>query len=80
MAAETKMAIQMVFADDSKGTLTINNLKKSNLNIASISTKVKQFNSEQGGTLSTKMKSKNGFNWIGISKVTVTTTERNYIF
>ena len=80
MAAETKIAFQNVFADDSKSTITINNIKKSNLNLNDIETKVKAFNEAQGGTLATKMKSKNGFNWVGISKVTVTTTDRTYIF
>lgn len=80
MSAETKIAFQNVFADDSKNTFTINNIKKSNLNLNDIENKVKAFNAAHGGTLATKMKSKNGFNWVGISKVTVTTTDRTYIF
>lgn len=80
MAAETKIAFQNVFADDSKSTLTITNIKKSNLNLTDIENKVKAFNAAKGGELSTKMKSKNGFNWVGITKVTVTTNDRTYIF
>lgn len=80
MAAETTIAFQNVFADDSKNTWTISNIKKSNLNLSDIEAKVKAFNAAQGGSLASKMKSKNGFNWVGISKVTVTTTDRTYIF
>lgn len=80
MAAVTKLAVRNVFADETKVTITIDNLKKSNVNIQNIKDKVNAFNANSGGTLSTKMKSKNGFNWIGIDKVTLTTTERTYIF
>lgn len=80
MAAETKIAFQNVFADDSKNTFTINNIKKTNLNLNDIEMKIKAFNAAKGGTLATKMKSKNGFNWVGISKVSVTTTDRTYVF
>lgn len=80
MAAVTKLAIRNVFADDSKITITIDNLKKANINLANIRAKVKAFNAAQGGELAEKMKSKNGFNWIGIDKVTITTTNRTVIF
>lgn len=80
MAAVTKLAVRNVFADDTKVTITIDNLKKSNVNIDNIKTKVRAFNAAHGGELSTKLKSANGFNWTGIDKVTMTTTERTYIF
>lgn len=80
MALVSRLAIRNVFADDTKATITIDNLLKSNINIANIRQKVMAFNNAQGGELSTKMKSKNGFNWIGIDKVTITTTDREYIF
>lgn len=80
MAAVTKLTIRCVFADETKATITIDNLIKNNIGIQNIKQKVMAFNDAQGGTLATKMKSKNGFNWIGIDKVTLTTTNRNYIF
>ena len=80
MAAVTKLTVRNVFADDSKETISIDNLKKSNLNLENIKSTVQEFNNQKGGTLSTKMKSKKGFNWIGIDKVTITTTDRVYYF
>ena len=80
MAAVTKLALRNVFADDTVETITINNIDPTtgvNPNIKNI---IKTFNANQGGELSTKMKSKNGFNWIGIDKATITTTDRVYIF
>lgn len=77
---EMKLALRVVFADDSKETITINNINPTegvNPNIKNI---VMEFNNNRGGTLSTKMKSKNGFNWVGIDKVTATKTQRTYIF
>lgn len=80
MAAVSKLAVRNVFADDTKITITIDNLRKQNVNIENIRTKVKAFNAAQGGTLSNKMVSKNGAAWVMIDKVTLTTTDRTYIF
>lgn len=80
MAAVTKLAVRNVFTDDTKVTITIDNLRRNNVSITNIKNKVQAFNNAEGGTLATKMKSKNGANWIGIDKVTLTTTERTYIF
>lgn len=80
MAAVTKLAITNVFADDTTIKITIDNLKRENLNTSQIKEKVKAFNDANGGDLATKMKSKNGFNWIGIKAVQITTTNREYIF
>lgn len=80
MAATTKLAVRAVFADETKSTITIDSLRKANVSIANIKSKVQAFNAVQGGTLSSKMKSSNGFNWTGIDKVTLTTTDREYIF
>lgn len=80
MSSSSKLTVRNVFADDTKISITIDNLKKSNVNLANIRQMVLEFNAEKGGTLSTKMKSKNGFNWVGIDKVTLTTTQRDYIF
>lgn len=80
MPAVTKMAITNVFADDTTIKITIDNLKRANLNTSQIKEKVKAFNETNGGELASKMKSKNGFNWTGIKAVTLTTTNREYIF
>lgn len=80
MAAVTKLAVRAVFADETKTTITINNLHRDNLAPAQIRRKVMDFNDAKGGSLTTKLKSKNGYNWIGIDKVTITTTDRTYIF
>jgi len=80
MAAVTKLAVRNVFADDTKVTISIDNLRRNNVSITNIKNKVMAFNDSEGGSLATKMKSKNGANWIGIDKVTLTTTERTYIF
>lgn len=80
MAAVTKLAVRNVFSDDTKVTITIDNLRRNNVSITNIKNKVQAFNNAEGGELATKMKSKNGANWIGIDKVTLTTTERTYIF
>lgn len=79
-ADEMKLSIRVIFADDTKETITINNINPSvgvNPQIANI---IKQFNANSGGTLATKMKSKNGANWIGIDKATTVETRRQYIF
>lgn len=80
MAATTKLNVRCVFADETKATIAIDNLKKNNLSISNIKSMVANFNNSAGGTLASKMKSKNGFNWIGIDKVTIVTTERLYYF
>lgn len=84
MAAVSKLEITNLFADDTKIKITIDNLNPSVINsesaIENIKTKVKAFNDAKGGELANKMKSKNGFNWVGITKVNIVTTERTYIF
>lgn len=80
MAAVGKLALRCVFADETKQTITIDNInptKGVNTNIRSIIT---NFNNAKGGTLTGKMQSKNGFNWVGIDKATYTVTDRQYIF
>lgn len=80
MAATQKLTLRCVFADDTTQTFTIDNINP-NVGIASdAKQKIMAFNNAQGGTLSSKLKSKNGFNWVMIDKATVTTTERTYIF
>lgn len=77
-----KLAIRCVFADDTKTTITIDNINpgQGGADVSYIKRIVDGFNAEQGGELSTKMKSKNGFNWIGIDSAVITHTERTYIF
>lgn len=80
MAATSTLAIRCVYADETKSTINIGNLRKTNINGTNIKTKVAAFNNSQGGDLASKMKSKNGANWVLIDRVTLTTTERTYIF
>ena len=80
MAAVGKLTVRCVFADETKQTITIDNInpqKGVNTNIRQI---IMDFNNNQGGALATKMKSKNGFNWIGIDRANFTVTDRTYIF
>ena len=82
MPAVSRLEVTNVFADDSTLKVTINDIKPQNINsrIEAIRTQVKNFNNASGGTLATKMKSKNGFDWIGIKRVRLITTDTNYIF
>lgn len=82
MAAVAKLEVTNVFADDSTLKVTVNDIKPENINsrIAAIRSQVVNFNHNHGGTLTTKMKSKNGFNWVGIKRVRIITTDTNYIF
>lgn len=84
MAAISKLTITNVFADETTLKITIDNIKPENITsgaqIEAIRARCKQFNNEQGGTLSSKLKSKNGFNWIGIKAAQITTTNKVVIF
>lgn len=82
MAAVSKLEITNVFADETKAKVTIDNIKPENIsgNVESIRQQVMNFNNNNGGNLATKMKSKNGFNWTGISQVRIITTDTTYIF
>lgn len=84
MAAVSKLVVTNLFADDSTLKITVDNIKpeniKSSAQIENIRSRVKAFNAASGGTLATKMKSKNGFNWIGIKAVQIVTTDKVVIF
>lgn len=80
MAATQKLTIRNVFADDTKLTITINNINPQNGINPNAKAIIKNFNANKGGELATKMKSKNGANWVGIDRAVVTTTDREYIF
>lgn len=84
MAAVSKLVVTNLFADDSTLKITVDNIKpeniKSSAQIEEIRAKCKAFNAASGGTLATKMKSKNGFNWIGIKAVQIVTTDKVVIF
>lgn len=83
MAAVARLETTNVFADDTTAKITIDNINPANMTgtqIESIRAQVMQFNAQQGGALATKMKSKNGFNWIGIKKVQIVTTDKDVIF
>lgn len=80
MAKTGKLSIRVVFADDTKNTFNIDNINPSvgvNPNLTQI---IEEFNANNGGELSSKMKSKNGANWIKIDSAYYTETEREYIF
>lgn len=76
----TKLEFTNVFADDTNLKVNVTDINPDNLNVTNIQTQVKAFNEASGGTLADKMKSKNGFNWIGIKRVRVITTDTEYIF
>lgn len=80
MAVVSRMVLTNVFADDSTEQISIDNLRSENINIANVKNTIKNFNRNSGGELSTKMKSKNGFNWIGIKRAQIVTTDTNVIF
>lgn len=84
MAAISKLVTTALFADETTLKITVDNIKPENITsgaqIEEIRQRCKQFNAQQGGTLSTKMKSKNGFNWIGIKAVQIVTTDKTVIF
>ena len=80
MATVSTLEVTNVFADDTTLKISVNNIRPENLNTDTISQTVKQFNDAKGGTLTSKLKSKNGFNWIGIKKVRIVTKEIAYIF
>lgn len=82
--AVSALEITNVFADDTTQKVTINDIEPNNINGATAINRIRQtvmnFNAQSGGTLTTKMKSKNGFNWIGIKRVRIITKDTNYIF
>ena len=80
MAAVGKLAIRWVFADETKQTITIDNINPQNGVNTNIRSIIMNFNDMKGGALTEKMKSKNGFNWVQIDKATYTVTDRQYIF
>lgn len=80
MASSQRLTIRNVFADDTKITINIDNINPQVGVNPNLKTIIANFNAQSGGELASKMKSKNGANWIGIDKATVTETERDYIF
>lgn len=82
MAIVSRLEVTNIFADDSTLKVTINDIRPENINpnIENIRSQVIAFNNNSGGELSPKMKSKNGYNWVGIKKVRIVTTDTNYIF
>ena len=80
MAKVSTLEVTNVFADDTTLKISVNNIRPENLDTTKIVAAVEQFNDAKGGTLTSKLKSKNGFNWIGIKKVRIVTKEISYIF
>lgn len=83
MAATTKFSLKLLFEDDTTTTLTIDSINPATVTsqlINSARQTIMNFNTQRGGSLASKMKSKNGFNWIAIKSFTITNTDRTYIF
>lgn len=84
MSAVSRLEITNVYADDSTAKVTVTNIRPENIqggnHIERIRNAIMQFNAVKGGELATKMKSKNGFNWVGIKRARILTTDTNYIF
>ena len=83
MSAVSKIDYTAVFEDETSAKITIDNIDPTTLTptaIENVRTTCRNFNNAQGGELSSKMKSKNGFNWIGIKAVMITTTDKTVIF
>lgn len=80
MAAIAKLELTNVFADNTTAKTTIDNIRPENINETTIKTTIVNFNAAKGGDLASKMKSANGFNWVGIKKAQVTITDKTVIF
>lgn len=80
MAAVQKLTLRCLFADNTTATFTIDGINPQNGVVADIKQRVLDFNAAKGGTLTTKMKSKTGANWVAIDRLVLTTTDRRYIF
>lgn len=80
MAAVQKLTLRCLFEDETTATFTIDGINPQTGVVADLKAQIIAFNNARGGELSTKMKSKNGFNWIGINRAVLTTTDRQYIF
>ena len=79
MATVSKLEVTNLFEDGTTAKIVIDNINPStmtNEQIETIRSQCIAFNSNDGGDLATKMKSKNGTNWIGIKQVKLTTTEQ----
>ena len=83
MASVGKLEFSNVFADETTAKISIDNINPATMTptqLEAVRSQIMTFNDTQGGTLAPKMKSKNGFNWIGIKAVTYTTTDKTVIF
>lgn len=83
MAAVTKIDFTNVFDDETSAKLTIDNIDPATITpttVENIRTQCRNFNNAQGGALASKMSSKNGFAWVGIKAVTITTTDKTVVF
>lgn len=82
MSAVRKITFRCVFLDDTKVNVTVDNINpnSSAYTLAQVKQRVKTFNNTQGGELTNKMVSINGFNWVSIDRCTIVTTDREYIF
>lgn len=80
MAVTARIETTCVFADNETKKISVDDILPNNLDISQIKNTVINFNNNQGGTLSSKMKSKNGANWTGIKKVQIVYTNKTVLF
>lgn len=81
MASTSMIQFKNQYEDETTSNLSVGPIDSTALNIEQLRTKVKAFNAEIGTNgFATKLVSKGGAPWRGISAVTITTTEREYIF
>lgn len=77
----TTVRFKLYFEDDTTANLDFSGVDTTNLQsrISTIKSTVRNFNADPSA-MSNLMVSKSGAPWVGISAVTITTTERMYIF
>lgn len=80
MATIARIETTCVFGDNETKKITVDNIRPENINAATIRTIIRNFNTNQGGELATKMKSTNGYNWTGIKKAQIFYTEKTVLF
>lgn len=83
MSAVSTLEVTALFEDATTAKIAINKINPETMTTEQIE-KVREdcmaFNRANGGDLATKMKSKNGTNWIGIKQVKLTTTDKNILW
>lgn len=79
----SKLEVTTLFEDGTTAKIVMDRINPStmtNEQIEIIRNSCVNFNNASGGTLATKMKSKNGTNWIGIKRVRLVTTSKEVLW